>query len=204
MKKMKKKLIALTLCCSFLLTGCSGATVSRLIRIFSDVADIAEDASETSSEVNEIAATPEPKESKVTFKKKAKIDFWEVTILKAEVKDSQKTSSHILYQPSKGNKFIAVKIKVKNTSQAAATFLPTSGMQNTMITAKLLDINDTETLPTQLINYDKDLIGKSIKAGETRKGFAFYELSKENANKLATMTLKLGTISEYLTCPLSL
>ena len=201
---MKKKFVALTLCCCILLTGCSGATVSRLIRIFSKAADVAEEASETSTEIEESLSTPEPKESKVTFKKKAKIDFWEVTILKAEIKESQKTSSRVLYKPREGNKFIAVKIKVENTSQTDATFLPTSGMQNTMVTAKLLDINDAETLPTQLISYDKDLIGKSIKAGETRKGFAFYEVSKENANKMATMTLKLGTISEFLTCPLSM
>lgn len=201
---MKKKLIALTLCCCILLTGCSGSTVSRIIRIFSKAADVAEDATETSTETEEISATPEPKESKVAFKEKSKVDFWEVTILKAEIKESQKTSSSIMYKPREGNKFIAVKIKVKNTSQADATFLPTSGMQNKMVTAKLLDINDAETLPTQLINYDKDLIGKSIKAGETIKGFAFYEVTKENANKMATMTLKLGTISEFLTCPLSM
>lgn len=201
---MKKRLIALTLCCCILLTGCSGATVSRLIRVFSDVADIAEDASETSTDTQNPLATPEPKESIVTFKKKAKIDFWEVTILKAEIKKSQKTSSNVLYKPREGNRFIAVKIKVKNTSQADATFLPTSGMRNTLITAKLQDINNVETLPTQLINYDKDLVGKSIKAGETRKGFAFFEVTKDSANKMASMTLQLGTISEYLTCPLSL
>lgn len=198
---MKKKLIALTLCCCMLLTGCNGRTASRVLRIFSKVAD---ETADTSTDTAEITATPAPKETNVAFKEKCKIDFWEVTILKAEIKESQKTSSRVMYKPQEGNKFIAVKIKVKNTSQTSATFLPTSGMQGKMITAKLLDINDGETLPTQLVSYDKDLIGKAIDAGETKKGFAFYEVTKENANKMATMNLKLGTLSEFLTCPLSM
>lgn len=198
---MKKKLIALTLCCCLLLTGCKASTITRLLRIFSNVV---EDSTETTTDTTNALATPEPKETKVGFKQKCKIDFWEITVLKAEIKESQKTSSHIIYKPQAGNTFIAVKLKIKNTSQTAATCLPVSGMKDKLITAQLLDINDAETLPTQLLNYDKDLLSKSINAGETKKGYVFYEVSKETANKLATMSLKLGTISEFLTCPLSM
>lgn len=189
---MKKKLIALTLCVAFLITGCNAATTKKLLKTAKNAADLANSSTATTAPT----ATPAPKQTNVKIGKRAKISDWSFKVTKVSVKKKIKNGQYRVFKPKKGNQFVIINISVTNKGKKEATFLPRVGYENKALTAKLYYKDEYEYSATQLLSYDKDIVTKSISPLDTKKGIIAFEVPKKVAKSKKNLKLKIGTSLE--------
>ena len=191
--------LALVLACTFLcLAGCASEQPSNPVK--SSIENNAGDSNSSAA-----ADTPAPTESPapaaeiLSLGKKATLGDWKICAKKAEVKNKIMTSKYLYVKPQKGNTIVIVTLSAKNNGDKAETLLPKVGMQNTMITAILSSKDGEEYKPSDLMGYDKDLIGDTIKAGASKTGVIAFQVPKKAAKNKRDLTLKIGTVAESIT-----
>ncbi len=197
---MKKKLLALGMCLSLALTGCSAATEQITEGLTEAAKDIAETAQEeTNAEVaeEETEAEEAPEVETLKLGKSAKIGDWKVTVKKAQAKKLIRQSSYYVFKPTKGSTFICVSMKVQNKGKKEDTFLPKFGYEDEDNFATLY-YEDYEYKAGYLTSYDKDLMDESIKPLTTKNGIIVFEVPKKVAKKKGKLTLKIGTTQDYV------
>lgn len=200
---MRKKLLALTMCLSLALTGCSAVSeqVTKGINEGLEAAqEAAENAMEETEETNaEVAEEEEANDEVETVKlgKTVKLGDWKVTVNKVQTKKKIPYSSYMIYKPSKGSTFLCVSMKVINKGKKEDTFLPRFGYENKDNFATLY-FEDYEYQASSLTSYDKDLLDESIKPLTKKNGIIVFEVPKKVAKKKGKLTLKIGTSEDYV------
>lgn len=187
---MRKKILILGVCCTMLLSGCSMSSKDISNAVNSGIEAAKEQAGTQTSEEPQETEAPESKE--LALGEKAAIGDWKVTVKKVEAKAKIKNGKYYVFKPDKGQRFVCVAMTVKNTGKEEADFLPRVGYSDTMVTAKLY-WGDYEYKATNLLNYDKDLLEKSIKPLSSRSGMVTFEVPKKVAKKMSKLTLRVGT-----------
>lgn len=194
---MKKKLLAITLCTALsmsALTGCGGSAVKKL-------ADTAKEISEQSNATatpNGPTATPAPKETTLAMKKMGTVGDWKFTVKKLTTKTTIKTSKYMEAKASDGNLLVLATISVTNNGNKEATFLPRVGMEDTMMTAKLIYKDNYEYQPSTITGYDKDMAAKSINPLSKKSGIIAFDVPKKVAKDLKSCRIRIGTKSEAI------
>lgn len=191
--------LAFVLACTFLcLTGCASDQPSTPVG--STIENNAGDSnSSAAAETPAPTETPAPAAETLSLGKKATIGDWNICAKKAEVKNKIMTSKYLYVKPQKGNTIVIVTLSAKNNGDKAETLLPKVGMQNTMITAILSSKDGEEYKPSDLMGYDKDLIGDTIKAGASKTGVIAFQVPKKAAKNKKDFKLKIGTVDENVT-----
>lgn len=198
-RKMKKKLLAITLCTALsvgCLTGCGGSAVKKL-------ADTAKEISEQSNATatpNGPTATPAPKETTLAMKKMGTVGDWKFTVKKISTKKKINTSKMIYIKPSNGNLFVLASVRVTNNGNKAATFLPSYGTEDTVM-AKLIYKDQYEYSPVILTGYSQNLISKSIEPLSKENGVVGFDVPKKVAKDLKSCKIRIGTKSEAIIFP---
>lgn len=194
---MKKRLVLFTTCAALLLSGCSASKVARTVK---DAAKTASNLSESmqSSPSPTPESTPAPKESKRKLGKKGTVGDWKICVKKVASTKKIKNGEYRYYSPKKGNSYVYFTFSVRNTGKTAQQFLPRVGYENTMLSAFLYYKGEYEYKPTELLSYDKDLIGDTIQPLTTENGIIAFEVPKKVAKNKKQLTLKIGTKTEYL------
>lgn len=192
---MRKKLIAAGLCISFVLGGCSLSSQDISDAVNSGIEAAKDQMASQASEAPQ--ETEAPKVTELALGKKATVGDWKVTAKKVQVRSQIKNGKYYVFKPDKGQRFVSVTMTVKNTGKEEADFLPRIGYSNTMVTAKLY-YGEYEYKATNLLNYDKDLLEKSIKPLTSKKGVVTFEVPKKVAKKKGKLTLRLGTDTDYV------
>ncbi len=199
---MKRKLLALTMCLSLALTGCS-AVSEQVAKGINEGLEAAQEAAqeslesqeETDAEVAEDEDAVEVKTLKLG--KTTKIGDWKVTVKNAQTKKRIRYSSYMVYKPSKGSTFLCISMKVINKGKKEDTFLPRFGYENEDNFATLY-FDDYEYQASALTSYDKDLLDESIKPLTKKSGIIVFEVPKKVAKKKGKLSLKLGTSEDYV------
>lgn len=200
---MRKKLLALTMCLSLALTGCSAVSeqVTKGINEGLEAAqEAAENAMEETEETNaEVSEEEEANNEVETVKlgKTVKLGDWKVTVNKVQTKKKIPYSSYMIYKPSKGSTFLCVSMKVQNKGKKEDTFLPRFGYEDKDNFATLY-FEDYEYQASSLTSYDKDLLDESIKPLTKKNGIIVFEVPKKVAKKKGKLTLKIGTSEDYV------
>lgn len=193
---MKKKLLAITLCTTLAagaLTGCGTSAVKRLADTAKEISEQS-DATATPSGPTD---TPAPKETALALKKAGKVGDWKFTVKKLSTKKTIKTSKYIEQKPSdSGNLFVLVTINVTNSGKKEATFLPSVGLENTTMTAKLIYKDNYEYMPTFITGYDKDILNKRIDPLSKKSGVVTFSVPKKVAKDLKSCKIRIGTKGE--------
>lgn len=188
---MKKNLIALGMCITLLLGGCSAPANSTGDTDTSAV---------TSADTQAVKETPEPAEEAeqtVSLGSKATLGDWKVTVKKASVK-SRITNDMYYFKPGKGNKFIYITATVRNNGKEEDVFLPSVGLADKENFATLYYQDEYEYKPTNLLNHEKDLLQESIKPLTNKAGILVFEVPKKVAKKKGELLLKIGSEEEYV------
>lgn len=194
MKKKMQVILSLAVCASLLLTGCRLNQATRAVRMISkSVNSVA-----TATPVPTATPEPTPKVTKAKLGKSFTIGDWTIQVKKVSTKKQIKASSHYGFKTAKGDRFICIQAKVKNNGKEAAQFLPRIGYENKMITATLHYEGKYEYKPSDMLNYDKDLVASSIKPLDSQTGMIVFEVPKKVANHLGKVTLQIGTTQEYI------
>ncbi len=194
-KKMKKKLLAITLCTTLslgALTGCGGSAVKKL----ADTAKEISEQSDSTSATNGPTATPAPKETALAMKKTGEVGDWKFTVKKLASKKTIKTSKYMEAKASDGNLLVLATISVTNNGKKEASFLPRVGREDTMITAKLIYKDNFEYQPSTITGYDKDLAAKSVKPLTKKNGIIAFDVPKKVAKDLKSCKIRIGTKGE--------
>lgn len=194
-KKMKKKLLAITLCTTLALgalTGCGGSAVKKL----ADTAKEISEQSDATATPNGPTATPAPKETTLAMKKTGKVGDWKFTVKKLSTKKTIKTSKYMEAKASDGNLLVLASISVTNNGKKEATFLPRVGREDTMITAKLIYKDKYEYQPSTITGYDKDMAAKSINPLSKKSGVIAFDVPKKVAKDLKSCQIRIGTKGE--------
>ncbi len=192
---MKKKLLAITLCTALsvgTLTGCGGSAVKKL----ADTAKEISEQSDATSTPNAPTATPAPKETTLAMNKAGKVGDWTFTVKKLATKKTIKTSKYMEAKASDGNLLVLATVSVTNNGKKEATFLPRVGMENTMITAKLIYKDNFEYQPSSITGYDKDIAAKSIDPLSKKSGIVAFDVPKKVAKDLKSCKIRIGTKDE--------
>ncbi len=190
---MKKKLLAITLCTALsvsVLSGCSTASLQR-------TAELADKL--ISSEAPEAATpspTPEVQEKTLALKKSGKVGDWKFKVTKTAAKKKIKTSAYFEAKADKGNLLVVVSASVTNQGKKKETFLPMVGMENTMMTAKLVYKDGYEYQPSSITGFNKDLTNKSIAPLTKKSGVIVFNVPKKVAKDLKSCMIRIGTKGE--------
>nr|MBP3598951.1 DUF4352 domain-containing protein [Eubacterium sp.] len=193
---MRKSAIALALCTSLFITGCSSDQVTETLNKAAD--QVATMTETTAAPVATPAPTPASTETEMKLGKKGTVGNWDIKVKKAEVKKKIKNGSYRYFDPGKGNRFVVVSVSAKNNGEEAEQFLPLMGFEGKMVTAVLIDESGEEYKATQLIAYSKDLTTRSIKPNKTESGVVAFQVPKKAAKSLKKLTLKIGTSNDAL------
>ena len=197
---MKKKITAVALCTVLALgtlTGCGASDVQRL-------ADTAQKIAEEAAATDTPAApteTPGPQETNLDLKKAGTVGDWKIKVSKVAAKSKIKTSKYLEAKADKGNLLVIVNATVTNNGKEKATFLPSVGRENTMVTAKLIYKDGYEYMPSYIAGYDKDLTNKSIDPLAKKSGVIAFNVPKKVAKDLKSCTIRIGTKGEALLYP---
>lgn len=191
--------LVLVLACTFLcLAGCASEQPSTPVK--SSIENNAGDSnSSAAADTPAPTETPAPVAETLSLGKKATLGDWKICAKKAEVKNKIMTSKYLYVKPQKGNTLVIVTLSAKNNGGKAETLLPKVGLQNTMITATLSNKDGEEYKPSDLMGYDKDLMGDTIKAGASKTGVIAFQVPKKSAKNKKDLTLKIGTVDENIT-----
>lgn len=189
---MKKKLLAITLCTALsvsILTGCSNSAVENLSN------------TSTSATPNGPTATPAPKETTLALKETGTVGDWKFKVTKLAVKKTVSTSKYMEATASDGNLFVLASVSVTNNGKKEATFLPSSGLENTMMMAELIYKDEYQYKSVMLTGYAKDLISKRIKPLSEKSGTVTFEVPKKVAKDLKSCKIRIGTQGEAIIYP---
>lgn len=196
-KEMKKKLLLVGTCIALFCTGCGTSLDELTNNVVSNIEDAKEETSATESPAPEETEAPEEAEV-LSLGDKATVGNWKFTVKKAEVKAKIKDGEHYYYEPTDtGDRYVCVTLSVKNTGKEAETFLPRMYYPDD-VTA-VLYYEDYEYNPTELMSFDKDLCGESIKPLTNKNGIIAFSIPKKLAKKTGKLTLKIGTSEESVT-----
>lgn len=188
---VKKRIAILAAAAVLLVTGCSAEEVaSNLVNRSSPTEAPATEAAPT--------ATPGPKETVLALKETGTIGDWEVCVKKASVKNKITNGKYRYFKPTKGKTYIVFDLSVKNNGTKEGDFLPRVGLKNKMVQAILVDANEEEYKPIQLLAYDKDIVTKSIKPSKKKTGIVVFEVPKKVGKDKDNLELQLGTMQEKL------
>lgn len=177
---------------SLVVTGCSAGDV---------VSQFGDNASATEAPAVMQAAptaTPEPKETVLAIKETGTIGDWEVCVKKASVKNKIMNGKYRYFKPAKGKTYVVFNLSVKNNGSKQANFLPYAGLAGKMVRAILVDTGENEYKPMQLLSYDKDMVGKSIKPSKKESGIVVFEVPKKVGKDKDNLELTIGTTQERL------
>lgn len=197
---MKKKLLALGTCFTLLLTSCSSPVNDLADKVSSGI-EAAKDAANTEeSAAPATTPTQTPKEEKIlSLGEKAKLGDWKITVKKVTVKSKIQNGKYYVFKPEKGNKFVCITATIRNTGKKETAFLPRIGYTNSSYFAQIYYQDKYEYKPTDLLNYDKDLLATNIKPLTNKTGIIAFEIPKKIANKKGNLLLKIGSENEYVT-----
>lgn len=196
MRKNKKRLLTLLLSGILAISGCAAK----------EAADVIQEASKqiAATPTPTPTATPEPTPTVTQLKigDKATVGDWSFTVKKVSTKTKIMTSKYMGYEAKKGNKFVCVSMSVKNNGTEETKFLPSVGMENTMMTAIVHYQDKYEYKPYELISYDKDIANEAVKPLDKMSGLLVFEVPKEVASHLGKCTLQIGTVNESVVYPM--
>lgn len=197
---MKKKILVLGTCFTLLLTSCSSPVDDLADKVSSGI-EAAKDAANTlESAAPEATPTQTPKPEKVlSLGDKATLGDWKVIVKKAEVKSKITNGKYYVFKPGKGNKFICITATVRNNGKEETAFLPRVGYADKSNFARIYYQDKYEYKPSDLINYDKDLLATEIKPLTNKSGIIAFEVPKKVANKKGKLLLKIGSDKESIT-----
>lgn len=188
---MKKGIALFMICTSLIVTGCSAGDV---------VNQISSNSSATQAPATQAVptATPGPKETVLAMKETGTVKDWEVRVKKVSVKNKIVDGKIRYFKPGKGKTYLVFSLSVKNKGSQQEQFLPSVGLKNRMMKAVLVDANEKEYKPIQLMAYSKDLLTKSIKPSEKKSGIVVFEVPKKLAKNKDDLELHIGTNQEKL------
>lgn len=201
---MKKKIVLLGTCIALLCTGCGTSLDELTNNVVSNIEDAANDSTETETPSPEEEGEAEgedtgdsKEEELLSLGDKATVGNWKFTVKGISVKGKIPNGDYYAFEPDKGEKFVCINISVKNNGKEEATFLPRIAYNDEVIAQ--LYYEDYEYKATELVSYDKDLCGESIKPLTTKKGIIAFAVPAKVAKKKGKLTLKIGTADESVT-----
>lgn len=201
---MKKKIILLGTCIALLCTGCGTSLDELTNNVVSNIEDAADDATETQSPSPEEEDGTDgeeeggsSEEELLSLGDKATVGNWKFTVKGISVKGKIPNGDYYAFEPDKGEKFVCISVSVKNNGKEEATFLPRIAYNDDVIAQLYYD--DYEYKATELVSYDKDLCGESIKPLTSKKGLIAFAVPAKVAKKKGKLTLKIGTTDESVT-----
>lgn len=179
------------ICTSMIVTGCSAGDV---------VNQMSSNSYATKAPATQAVptATPGPKETVLAMKETGTVKDWEVRVKKVSVKNKIVDGKIRYFKPGKGKTYLVFSVSVKNKGSQQEQFLPSVGLKNRMMKAVLVDANEKEYKPMQLMAYSKDLLAKSIKPSEKKSGIVVFEVPKKLAKNKDDLELHIGTNQEKL------
>lgn len=178
-------------CASLIVTGCSAEEVANKLNSGSTTTEApATEATPT--------ATPGPKETVLALKETGTVGDWEICVKKAAVKSKIMDGKIRYFKPTKGKTYVVFDLSVKNNGTKKEEFLPRVGLKNKMVQAILVDANEEEYKPIQLLAYDKDIVTKSIKPSKKKTGIVVFEVPKKVGKDKDNLELQIGTMQEKL------
>lgn len=188
---MRKGIALFMICASLIVTGCSAGEVADTL---------SNNSSSTEAPATQAAptATPGPKETVLALKETGTVGDWEICVKKASVKNKITNGKYRYFKPAKGKTYVVFNLSVKNNGTKEEDFLPRVGLKNKMVQAILVDTEDTEYKPMQLLAYDKDIVTKSIKPAKEKSGILVFEVPKKVGKDKDNLELQLGTTQEKL------
>lgn len=188
---MRKGIALCMVCASLIVSGCSAEKVVDKLNNGSTV---------TAAPATEAAptATPGPKETVLALKESGTIGDWEVCVKKASVKNKITNGKYRYFKPTKGKTYVVFNLSVKNNGAKEEDFLPRVGLKNEMVQAILVDTEETEYKPMQLLAYDKDIVTKTIKPSKKKSGILVFEVPKKVGKDKDNLELQIGTTQEKL------
>lgn len=193
---MKKTLLLLGICFCLVLTGCSAKNISKTVKSVTE--NIPSNSNDDATPTPAVSATPAPKETTLKLGKKGTAGDWKICVKKAEKKAKIKNGAYRVFKPEKGDQFICLTITARNNGEKKETFLPRIGYKDKMLTATLYYKDKYEYQPLELLGYDKDLVGDTINPLTSKSGIIVFEVPKKVAKAKKSLTLKIGTESDYL------
>lgn len=201
---MKKKIVLLGTCIALLCTGCGTSLDELTNNVVSNIEDAANDSTETETAAPEEEGGAEGEETDdstevelLSLGDKAAVGDWKFTVKGISVKGKIPNGDYYAFEPDKGEKFVCINISVKNNGKEEATFLPRIAYNDEVIAQLYYD--DYEYKATELVSYDKDICGESIKPLTSKKGIIAFAVPKKVAKKKGKLTLKIGTADESVT-----
>lgn len=192
---MKKTLLLLGACLCLTITGCSAKNLSKTVK---NVAENIPSSSDDATPTPAVSATPAPKAKSLKLGQKGTTGDWKISVKKAEKKAQIKNGAYRVFKPQKGDQFICITATVRNNGKKKETFLPKIGYKGKMLTATLYFKDKYEYQPLELFSYDKDLVSTSVNPLSSKSGIIAFEVPKKVAKSKKTLTLKIGTESDYL------
>lgn len=199
---MRKKILALGVCCALIFSGCSMSSEEIQDAVNAGI-EAAQDQAAKSQETEAPQETEGPQEEEISLGKKVTLlDDWKVTVKKMEVKNSIDKGGGFVFKSDKGQTYVCVTMTIKNNGKEAAKLFPRVGMRDTMCTATLF-YDDYEYKPTSLIGFDKDLMDKTIQPLTGKTGIVAFQVPKKVAKKKKKLKLRVGSINEAVVCSLT-
>lgn len=199
---MKKKILALGLCCALIFSGCSLSSEEIQDAVNAGI-EAAQDQAAKTEETEAPQETEGPKETEISLGKKVTLlDDWKITVKKMEAKKSINKGGGFVFPADKGQIYICVTMTIRNNGKEAAKLLPRVGMRDTMCTATLF-YDDYEYKGTSLIGYDKDLMDTTIQPLTGKTGIIAFQVPKKVAKQKKKLKLRIGSINEAVICPLA-
>lgn len=188
---MKRGIVLFMICTSLIVTGCSAGDV---------VNQISSNSSATEAPATQAVptATPGPKETVLAMKETGTVKNWEVCVKNVSVKDKIVDGKRRYFKPGKGKTYVVFSLSAKNKGSQQENFLPSVGLKNKMMRAILVDANEKEYKPTQLMAYNKDLLSKSIEPSKKKSGIVVFEVPKKIGKNTDDLELHIGTAQEKL------
>lgn len=197
---MKKRVIAVIMCATLSLSALTGCGASSVQKLADTAQRIAEEATATDTPAAP-TETPGPVETNLALKKAGTVGDWKVKVNKVAAKSKIKTSKYMEAKADKGNLLVIVNATVTNNGKEKATFLPSVGREDTMVTAKIIYKDGYEYLPSYIAGYDKDLTNKGIDPLAKKSGVIAFNVPKKVAKDLKSCSIRIGTKGEAIVYP---
>lgn len=190
----KKKLLLTALALSGVLTACGGGSDKP-----------ANATTATTEAVTTIAETTEPETTEpeteapavsVSMGEEATLGHWKFTVNEMQILDVIPNGS-LQFEPGAGNKFLLISLTASNEGEEADVFLPSFGLSSDVF-AQLLFGDGEELSQTNLLGYQKGLLGTSIEPLSTEEGEIAFEVPESVYDSTDPLILEFSAGNEKI------
>ena len=170
-----KKVIAIMLAAMVCLTSCAASDGGN--------ASTPGQGTGTSTSTPAPTAEPTPEPTPVPNNKAGDtvtLGDWEITLVGCEITEKIQSGAYSSFKADDGNRYVVVRLTIKNTGTTAGRFLPMVSMGSS-VRAKLLYQGEYEFSATNLLGHSEELHDKSLNPLSSAEGVIAFQIAEDAA-----------------------